>query len=327
MSARTTRSRLLVALAAAGTLLLAGCADRSGGAAADGPFPEGTITMFTPTAAGGATDLTARTLATEMEADLGTSIVVDNRPGGAGSVGMAHLAGLAPDGYSIAVLPVEVSMLGHQGYDIDPAAYDFLGQANTQPGTVAVPASSPYTTLDELLEAARAEPGGITVSDAGPGSSWEAAAQDLARTAGVEFQGVPFDGGAPAVAAAVGGQVDAVVAGIGETAPAHDDGRLRVLAVFTPERAPALPDVPTATELGQDVVTGSWAVIAAPAGLPDEVRDRLEAAVKTAVDAEEYQNMITSGGNLVEYRSAADTTEFVRSEFERFGELAQGGAQ
>ncbi|GAA1397909.1 hypothetical protein GCM10009613_51290 [Pseudonocardia kongjuensis] len=326
MSVPNLRARLLVALTATAALVLTGCADRSGGGAAAGDdFPTGTITMFTPTSAGGATDLTARTLATEMEADLGTSIVVDNRPGGSGSVGMAHLAGLAPDGYSIAVLPVEVSMLGHQGYDTDPADYDFLGQANTQPGTVAVPASSPYTTLDELLAAAGAEPGRVTVSNAGPGSSWEAASKELARTAGVEFQGVPFDGGAPAVAAAVGGQVDAVVAGIGETAPAHDDGRLRVLAVFTPERAPALPDVPTATELGHDVVTGSWAVLAAPAGLPTEVRDRLEAAVRTAVDAEGYRELITSGGNLVEYRSAADTTAFVQEEHQRFGELAEAG--
>lgn len=326
MSVRKLRVRLLVAVAATGALVLTGCADRSGGGATDGgAFPQGAITMYTPTAAGGATDLTARTLATAMEADLGTSIVVDNRPGGAGSVGMAHLAGLEPDGYSVAVLPVEVSMLGHQGYDTDPADYDFLGQANTQPGTVAVPASSPYTTLDELLAAAQAEPGAITVSNAGPGSSWEAASLDLARTAGVEFQGVPFDGGAPAVAAAVGGQVDAVVAGIGETAPAHDDGRLRVLAVFTPERAPALPDVPTATELGQDVVTGSWAVVAAPAGLPDEVRDRLEAAVRAAVEDADYRKLITDGGNLVEYRSAAETTAFVQDEHRRFGELAGSG--
>lgn len=319
---RGRRATVVWSAMAVAAVLLTGCADRSGGGGGGGAFPDGTITFFTPTAAGGATDLTARTLASEMETDLGVPIVVDNRPGGAGSVGMAHVAGLEPDGYSIAVLPVEVSMLGHQGYDVDPAAYDVIGQANSQPGTIAVPASSPHTTLTQLIDAARAEPGGLSVSNAGPGSSWEGASRALAAAAGVEFQGVPFDGGSPAVTAAIGSQVDAVVAGIGETAPAHADGRLRVLGVFTEERAPALPDVPTAVEQGLDVVTGSWAVIAAPTGLPDDVRDRLEAAVRTAVESPTYTELITSGGNIPLYRDAAEATEFVQSEYARFGQLA-----
>jgi tripartite-type tricarboxylate transporter receptor subunit TctC len=321
---RSRRITVVVAAVAAGAVLV-GCADRSGGGSAGGAFPSDTITLFTPTAAGGATDLTARTLGKEMERELGVSVVVENRPGGAGSVGMQHVAGLEPDGYSIAVFPVEVAMLGHQGYDVDPADYTFLGQANSQPGTVAVPADSPYRTLADLVSAAQAAPGTVTVSNAGPGSIWEAGAQQLGEAAGVQFQGVPFDGGAPAVTAAVGGQVDAVVAGIGETAPAHRDGRLRVLAVFTEERAPALADVPTAAEQGFDVVTGSWAVVAAPAGIPQEAADRLEAAVRTATESPAYVELITSGGNIPLYRSAAEATEFVRAESERFAALSREG--
>lgn len=317
---RSRRIAAVVAAVAAGAVLV-GCADRSGGGNAGEAFPSDTITLFTPTAAGGATDLTARTLGKEMERELGVSVVVENRPGGAGSVGMQHVAGLEPDGYSIAVFPVEVAMLGHQGYDVDPADYTFLGQANSQPGTVAVPADSPYRTLADLVAAAQAAPGTVTVSNAGPGSIWEAGAQQLGAAAGVQFQGVPFDGGAPAVTAAVGGQVDAVVAGIGETAPAHRDGRLRVLAVFTEERAPALADVPTAAEQGFDVVTGSWAVIAAPAGIPQDVASRLEAAVRTATESPAYVELITSGGNIPLHRSAAEATEFVRAESERFAAL------
>ncbi len=307
--------------AAAAAVLLTGCVDRAGAQAPADAFPSGDITFFTPTQAGGATDLTARTIATELESELGVSVIVDNRPGGAGSVGMEHVAGLEPDGHSIAVLPVEVAMLGHLDYDTDPADYDFLAQVNSQPGTIAVPADSPFETLADLVAAAEAAPGSITISNAGAGSIWEAGALELGDAAGVEFQGVPFDGGAPAVTAAVGGQVDAVVAGIGETAPAHEDGRLRVLAVFTEEPAPALPDVQTATEQGFDVVIGSWAVIAAPAGLDEEVRSTLESAIQVAAESEAYVDFIESSGNIPLFRGAEETSAFVTDEHERFGAL------
>ncbi|MGO2751926.1 MAG: tripartite tricarboxylate transporter substrate binding protein [Pseudoclavibacter sp.] len=322
MKRRPSKLAPLALLAAAATVLsLSGCANRAGGTAGGEDFPSQAITFYTPTQAGGATDLTARTLATQLEAELGQSIVVDNRPGGAGSVGMQHVAGLSPDGYSIMVFPVEVSMLGHQGYDIDPGNYDFLGIVNEQPGTIAVPASSPYQTLEDLVAAAKANPGGITISNAGPGSIWEAGATELGNVAGVEFQGVPFDGGAPAVTAAVGGQVDAVVAGIGETAPANDDGRLRVLAVFTEERAPALPDVPTAGEQGYDVVIGSWAAVGAPTGLDPAVKESLQAALETAAGSSEYVDLIESGGNIPVFIPADEATDFVTAENERFAEL------
>lgn len=317
--------RALLGGGAVATLLIAtvaSCADRSAGGSSAEDFPSGNITLLTPTAAGGATDLTARTLGKQMEADLGVSVIVENRPGGAGSIGMEYLAEQDPNGYTIGVLPVEVSLLGHQSYAIDPAAYEFLAQVNSQPGTIAVPADSPYQTLDDLIADAKARPGSVTVSNAGPGSIWEAGALELGRVADVEFTGVPFDGGAPAVTAAVGGQVDAVVAGIGETAPAHNDGRLRVLAVFTDEPAPALADVPTAESLGLDVVIGSWAVIAAPAGLPDEVATKLEQSIETAAASTEYIELIESGGNIPLYRSADETTTFVTTESDRFAELA-----
>ncbi|MDT9595336.1 tripartite tricarboxylate transporter substrate binding protein [Nocardioides zeae] len=315
--------RSLVAVSATTTLALAlgACASRGGGGGDDGDFPSGTITFFTPTAAGGATDLTARTLGAELEDELGVSVVVENRPGAAGSVGMEHVAGLDADGYSIAVFPVEVSMLQYQGFDVVPDDYDFVGQVNSQPGTIAVPADSPYETLADLVEAAESDPGSVSVSTAGAGSIWDAGVTALAQATDVELQAVPFDGGAPAVTAAIGGQVDAVVAGIGETAPAHEDGRLRVLAVFTDEPAPALEDVPTATSEGIDVVIGSWAVIAAPTGLPDDVRDALEEAVATAVEAPDYVELIESGGNIVTYRDAEESAEFVSQESDRFAEL------
>lgn len=297
------------------------CANRGGEATSAAEFPSKTITLYTPTSAGGATDLTARTIGAELEDQLGVSVVVENRPGGAGSVGMEHVAGLKPDGHSIAVWPVEVSMLGEQGYNIDHENYDFLGQVNSQPGTIAVPVDSPHKTLGDLVEAAKEAPGSITVSNAGAGSIWEIGATAVGNEAGVEFQNVPFDGGAPAVTAAIGGQVDAVFAGIGETAPGHEQGQLRVLAVFTEEEAPALKGVPTATAQGYDVVIGSWAVLAAPTGLDEDVRDSLEAAVATAVESKKFVDFTADSGNIVVYKDAAATTDFAASENKRFAEI------
>lgn len=322
MSTKHTMLRVSTAILAGSALLMSAtaCSSRLAGDS-DDAFPSKTITLLTPTAAGGGTDLTARTLGKELEKTLGVSVVIENRPGGANSVGMQHLATLKPNGYSIAVFPVEIAMLGHQGYDLDVNDYDYLAQTNLLPGTIAVPASSPYQTLEDLVEAARANPGTVTIANSGPGSIWEAGGIELGRAAGVEFTAVPFEGAAPAVTAAIGGQVDAVVAASGETGPAHHDGRLRVLASLTEEAAPGLPDVPTATELGYDVLISSWGVIAAPAGLDPEVAKILEDAIKKGAQSDSFITLIESAGNAPLYRDAADATEFVHAEDARFKAL------
>ena len=319
---RSTTFRLSAA-ALAITALTAGCADRGGVTEDASEYPSQDITLVVPYDAGGASDLAARTLASQMEGPLGQSIVVENRSGGAGSVGLEDLAGRSADGYNIGYLPVESVMLGHQGYDVDPADYDLMGQMVSVPATIAVPEDSPYETLDDLLEAAAEEPGSISVSNSGAGSIWEAATTELGQATDTEFQPVPFDGGAPAVTAAVGGQVDAVVAGISETAPAHADGQLRVLALFDSETSDSLPGVETAAEQGVDIVIGGWGGIGAPTGLPDEVRSTLEEAFTEAAASEEFQTIITDSGNIPVNVPADEFAEFVDQEHARFGELLE----
>lgn len=314
----------LSAAALAVTALTAGCAERGGVSEDASEYPSQDITLVVPYDAGGASDLAARTLASEMEGALGQSIVVENRSGGAGSVGLENLAGQSADGYTIGYLPVESVMLGYQGYEVDPADYDLIGQMVSVPATIAVPEDSPYETLDDLIEAARSEPGSISVSNSGAGSIWEAATTELGQATDTEFQPVPFDGGAPAVTAAVGGQVDAVVAGISETAPAHADEQLRVLAVFDAEPSESLPEVETAAEQGVDIVIGGWGGIGAPTGLPDGVRATLEEAFTEAAASEEFQTIITDSGNIPVNVPSDEFSEFVDEEYTRFGELLEG---
>jgi len=312
---------LPVATGAALMLALGGCANRGAEVAESDDYPTKSITLVVPYQAGGASDLSARTLAAQMEESLGQPIVVENRTGGAGSVGLSYLSGRPADGYSIGYLPVETVMLEHQGYDLDPAAFDVLGQIVSVPATIAVRADSPYETLQDLLDAAAASPGTITVANSGAGSIWQAATTALNDAAGVELKPVPFDGGAPAVTAAVGGQVDAVAAGISETAVAAADGRLRVLAILDSETSDALPGVETAEELGVDVVIGGWGAIGAPAGLPDSVATKLTEAVKAAAESQEFIDVINTSGNLPVYTSPEDFATFYEDESARFEQL------
>ncbi|MFD3686110.1 tripartite tricarboxylate transporter substrate binding protein [Nocardiopsis sp. NPDC058631] len=320
---RSTTFRLTAA-ALAVTALTAGCADRGGVSEDAADYPSQDITLVVPYDAGGASDLAARTLASQMEDSLGQSIIVENRSGGAGSVGLEDLAERAPDGYTIGYLPVETVMLGYQGYDVDPADYDLVGQMVSVPATIAVPEDSPHQSLDDLVEAATAEPGSVSVSNSGAGSIWEAATTELGQATGAEFQPVPFDGGAPAVTAAVGGQVDAVVAGISETAPAHADEQLRVLAVFDSQPSDSLPGVQTAAEQGVDVTIGGWGGIGAPTGLSDEVRTALEDAFSEAADSEEFRTIIADSGNVPVNVPSNEFVEFVDQEYTRFGALLEG---
>jgi tripartite-type tricarboxylate transporter receptor subunit TctC len=305
---------------------LAACSSEGGTSAEGGEssssFPEGDINFIVQAAAGGGSDLSSRALSAELEGILGTSIVVENRPGASGSTAMQYVAGQEADGYTIGFAPVEVAMLEHLGFDVLPENYDFLGQVMFSPGVIAVPADSPYDSLDDLVEASQDTP--ITVANAGAGSIWEAATLGLAEEADAQLTPVPFDGGAPAVAAALGNQVDAVVAGAGETVQASTDGTLKVLALFNDEEHPMLEGVPTAESEGYDLQFGGWGGIYAPAGLPDDVKKTLTDAIAEAAESDGFTEAITPSGALPTYKTPEEFTAFVESESDRFEGLLAG---
>lgn len=282
-------------------------------------FPSKDITFVVQAAAGGASDRSSRALAAEMEKELGVNIIVENRPGASGSVAFAHVAEQAADGYTIGFGPVEFAILENIGYDFDRSEFTYLGQIMNSPVVLAVPANSPYNTLGELIEAAGTQE--ISVSNSGAASAFAATTVTLANMTGAQFKPVPFDGGAPAVAAALGNHVDAVTAGTGETATAHADGTLRVLAVFNDERHPRFEDVATAQEQGYDLSFGAWGGIYGPAGIPDDVRAVLEAAVKNAAETDAFKEAVTPAGILPTYKSGADFEAFIAEEAARYAEV------
>lgn len=316
-----TRRVLALTLASGLVVALASCSSSGTGAAGGdaASYPTRDITLTVQAAPGGGSDLASRTIAKVMEKELGQSIIVENRPGAAGSLAVKYVSGLKPDGYHIGFTPVELAMFDHLGYDVPPDSVQLLGQIMNQPGTIAVPTDSPYQDLKSLMEAAKTTK--ITVSNSGAGSSWEAATKLLGQLGGVEFTPVPFDGGAPAVTAAMGGKVDAVVAGAGETHAGAESGKLRVLAVFSPEPHPVFTDIPTAKSQGYDLTFGAWGGIYAPKGLPDDVAQKLQTAIADAAKDPGFTDVITPTGTIVTYKDAASFTTFVQDEHERFGKV------
>lgn len=301
----------------ASAMALAAC---SGSPSADDPeYPTGDITWVIHAGAGGNSDLTARKIAETLQEELGVSIIVENRPGASGSLAVQHVAEQPADGYTIGYAPVEFGLFEGLGFDVALDDYDFLAQISVADYVIAVPAASPFETLEDLVAHAADET--ITVSNAGAGSLAGIVAEAFGTETDTHVSPVPFDGGAPAIAALVGEQVDAGVSLVGEAHQQHNDGSLRVLAVFADERHPLLPDVPTASELGYDIIYGAWGGVMAPAGLPESVRTTLEDAFEGAVNSAEVGEFLESIAATPAYRSGPDFAEFVKSESERFAQL------
>lgn len=333
MNQQHWRSRAFrrAALAASGVaLLLTVAACSSGGGATGGDtaggsteaastYPEKDINFIVQAAAGGASDLSSRALASELEGILGKSIVVENRPGASGTVAFEYVRDQPADGYTIGFSPVEISMVQYLGFDITPDEFDFLGQIMFSPGVIAVPASSDIKNLDDLVTGSKERT--LTVANSGAGSIWEAATLALADETGADLQPVPFDGGGPAVAAALGSQVDAVVAGAGETVGANNDGTLRVLALFNDKEHDLLKGVPTAKSLGYDLQFGGWGGIYAPKGLPGDVKTVLADAIAKAAESDGFAKAITPSGAIPTYKSPDEFVKFIDSESKRFGDL------
>ncbi|MFV0452552.1 MAG: Bug family tripartite tricarboxylate transporter substrate binding protein [Propioniciclava sp.] len=319
------RRTLLVGSLAAAAVGATGCTTRTPTGAATSAatsasnFPTKDLTLIVQAAAGGGSDLSSRALASALEPILGQSIIVENRPGASGSTAMLYVKDQPADGYTLGFAPVEISMLGSLNFDIQPADYDMLGQIMLGPGVLSVPPDSPYNTLEEFVDGAKGSE--MTMSNSGAGSIWELLGKALAEQTGAQIRPVPFDGGAPAVGAVLGGQVDSAASGVNEVKQNLADGKLKVLAIFHSERHPELPDVPTAKEQGIDLEIGGWGGIYAPKGLPDDVRTTLSDAIGEAVKQQSYVDIITSSGNLVVYKDSAEFTAYAQSESERFAEL------
>jgi tripartite-type tricarboxylate transporter receptor subunit TctC len=265
-------------------------------------YPTREVRVIVPFAAGGNTDLLARTVAAGLEERLGQPVVVENRPGAGGANAYNEVLRGEPDGYTLCDLSLPFALISSLredlGYTVDQL--EPIGLISRNPNVILVPAKSPYRSAQELFDAAEATPGEVEIATTGATVSAHIEMERLENEYGVPLKRVPFDGGAPAVAALLGGNVDAgVIDASKDTLRRIEAGDLRPLAITSAERAPFLPDVPSLKELGYPELTLSVSVdgLAGPAGMPAEVTAKLEDALRdTLADPEVLE---TIGENYV----------------------------
>jgi tripartite-type tricarboxylate transporter receptor subunit TctC len=261
----------------------------AGAAAQDPAFPQKSvieITVLFP--AGSSADVTARLLADGMGRQLGTNVIVFNRPGAGGAIGYRYVAGQKPDGYSLVWNSNSISTTYHSGLlPFNYEAFEAVARALIESPVIAVRGDSKWKTLADLVAAAKSQPKGITVGNSGVGSHTHISSAALFKAVGVEVVDVPF-GAAQVVTSLLGGQVDAVVQLPAALSAYVKDGQVRLLAVLTANRDPAFPDVPTAREQGFDVSLEAWRGIAVPKGTPKPVITAFETAIKKTVESPEF---------------------------------------
>ena len=291
---------------AAGLTLLACCM------AARAQYPDRIITMVVPFPPGGVADTVARPVADALGKELKQTVVIENKAGAGGALGMGQVARASPDGYtvlmalsSISVLPEADKLFGRRpAFTLNQ--FKPIARFTADPTVFVVRADAPWKTLAEFLADAKRKPGAFNYGSSGNYGTMHVPMEMLKADADFRMVHIPFTGAGPAVVALLGGQVDAIASGPASVAQHIRSGRLRALAHWGEKPLLALPDVPSLASLGHPVKFAQWSGLFVPAGTPDDVVQKLRAAArKVAADAQVLQTIRTAG-SPVEYLDAPD---------------------
>lgn len=283
-------------------------------------WPTRPITMLVPFPPGGVADLVGRPVAAALEKALGQPVVVENKAGAGGGVGMQQVARARADGYtllmalsSISILPEADRVLGrapmYQHRDLVPVA-----RFTADPVVLAVRADAPWKTLADVVADARRRPGQIPYGSSGTYGTMHVPMEMLAERAGVKLLHVPYTGAGPAVVGLLGGQVEALATGPSSIVQHVRSGKLRVLGSWSASRLPGLPDVPTLQEAGYDVAFSQWAGLFVPAGTPEPVIARLRAASRAILSDPQLQQRFDTLGTPLQYLDAPEFARFYERE-------------
>ncbi|MBA2964455.1 MULTISPECIES: tripartite tricarboxylate transporter substrate binding protein [Ramlibacter] len=281
----------------------------AGTATATAAWPERPITMIVPFSAGAGTDITARTVATCMESQIkGASIVVVNKPGASGDIGLSALAQSAPDGYTLGIVntPGVVSIPIERSTKWSLDSFEFLGNVAEAPGTISVHADSAIRTIPDLVKAAKAAPGKVSVGTQGVGSAGHISMLLLEKSAGVELSPIPFQGAAPARTALLGKVIESTMANVDEAVVFRAGAPWRILGVMSDARSPVAPELPTFKEAGYDIRAGSMRGFAGPKGMPADVTARLSTAIKACADDATFRERAAKSYLPIRYLAPKD---------------------
>ncbi len=285
-------------------------------ASAQDVYPSKPVTMVNPFPPGGVADIVGRPLAALMEKTLKQPVVMVNRPGAGGAVGMASVAKAPADGYtilmglsSISIFPVSDRINGKApAYELKDFAPIALVTAD--PTVLVVRTDSPYKTLRDFVDAAKANPGKINYSSSGVYGTLHVAMEIFASAAGIKLFHVPYQGGGPAVTALLGGQVEALASGPAAAIGQIKGGKMRALASWSTERLKLLPEIPTFRELGYDAEFYIWTGVFAPAATPGPIVAKLREVVREAATSAEFKAAMEKVSTPVSYLDAPEFRKY-----------------
>ncbi|OWQ49076.1 LacI family transcriptional regulator [Roseateles noduli] len=293
-------------------------------------WPARPVTLLVPFPPGGSTDMVARTLGVKLQEKLGGTFVVDNKAGAGGMIGAAAAKRATPDGYTLFVSSLGPFVIGPHltktaGYD-PIKDFDYITIAVQAPNVLAVPAGSRFKTLAEVIAFMKANPGKMTFASAGPGTSDHLTAALFWQETGTTATHVPYKGGAPAITDLLGGQVDTTFMNINTALPHIKAGKMRALAITSAKRSPLLPDVPTMEELGHKGVTVySWQAVAAPKGLPADIKTKVRNAVVESLNDPAVKPKLLELGFEIVGNTPEQFTAFQSAEFARWKQVIEQG--
>ncbi|MDP9964458.1 tripartite-type tricarboxylate transporter receptor subunit TctC [Variovorax beijingensis] len=291
-------------------------------------FPERPITLVVPYAPGGSADALARVLAVRMGAKLGTSVIVDNRPGASGTIGASFAAKAPADGYTVLYDATPYSINPHLFPRMPYAsnALQPLALVSLAPNLLIVRAESPIRDVKDLVARAKAAPGKLNFASGGSGTVQRLAAELLRQRLDLDMVHVGYKSGGPAIVDVTGGQVDFMFSTIAASYPLVSSGKLRALAVSSPERSKRLPDVPTVAE---SVVPGyeafEWNGLLLPAGTPEPVAAKLHKALVDVLKEDEVKQRFADVGVQAVGSTPAEFAAFLKKEDAKWAEVIRKG--
>ncbi len=296
--------------------------------AAEPPFPSRPIRFIVPNGAGGTTDLVARSVAPKLADMLGQQVVIDNRPGSGGIIGTEIVAKAAPDGHTLlmgTIGNIAISPALYRKLSYDPVR-DFapVTQLASAAYMLLVQPSLAAKSVKELAALAKAKPGALNFGSAGSGTGSHLAAELFKSVAGIDLVHVPYKGGSPALTDLIAGQLQLVFNGIPSSMPHHRSGRVRALAVTTPERSAVAPELPTMAQAGfAGAEATSWTGILVPSGTPLPVIATLNAAFVKALRFPDVTTRLAADGAIAVGSSAAEFSAYIHSELVKWARVVK----
>ena len=287
-------------------------------------FPNREIRLICPPKQGGLSDFVTRALAVYAKKEMGKSIIVENRPGAAGATGMRFGPRYRPDGYTVTYVTVESAILRHRREISETISFkDFklLARLNYGPASLSVKADSPWKTFSDFVEYAKANPGKAAVGNSGHYSIWHLASAVMADRLDVKISYLPYDGAAPSIQDLLGGHLKAVVSSPSEVYTFVKSGQLRLLAIFGVRRDTEFPDVPTARELGYNIIVGAWGGLGVPKNTPEAICNKLVKNFKAGFDNPEFREKCIKRSVRLDWQDGPSFTRFAKDQDDMFCEI------